>query len=532
MAAEALPASEPRRKSRFEGWTQADYDQNRHLIEDRGPQPKRNTIDPLAEAAAEMAPLFVETLIHHWPDPLPTYEALRFLVVEVVYDELARERGMQGQPIETVVECSAAVIALRAHVKQLPLPHMTPEHFGCVHEALCGFHIEDRKVVPNGGRRKGGIHFTPRWFASKVATRAIVPLWKTFQHEGHSPLSMRVVDPAVGAGAFLLATIRYLAPWVLKRGEAQSLDQAKQLVARHVCRGLDIDRFAAHAARLAVMLECRADGAPVGWLDGTIRHGDALLGLSLEQIRRFHWLPKGECVPAAKCVERYVTLRKELFGSRAAPTTRLEYIHAKCDVTLLADVCLGAFFSSASIKERERERQRRGAIVDCWWAAMESASKDLLLVQRDMEAMQAALRERYTPFHWDVEYLDEIGEERGENSYAHVFTGNPPFLGGKSVSGTLGEAYRDWLQVLHDGAHGNADLSAHFFRRAYTLLGECGGTVGFISTNTICQGDTRETGLQWLLDHGMRIYDANKSMPWPGAAKVSVATVHLTKAAA
>ena len=50
-------------------------------------------------------------------------------------------------------------------------------------------------------------------------------------------------------------------------------------------------------------------------------------------------------------------------------------------------------------------------------------------------------------------------------------------------------------------SHGNADLVAHFFRRAFNLLRH-GGTFGLIATNTIAQGDTRATGLRWICTHG------------------------------
>ena len=61
--------------------------------------------------------------------------------------------------------------------------------------------------------------------------------------------------------------------------------------------------------------------------------------------------------------------------------------------------------------------------------------------------------------------------------------------------------YLPWLQTLHEGAHGNADLVAHFFRRAFALLRQ-GGAFGLIATNTIGQGDTRETGLAAILAAG------------------------------
>ncbi len=103
--------------------------------------------------------------------------------------------------------------------------------------------------------------------------------------------------------------------------------------------------------------------------------------------------------------------------------------------------------------------------------------------------------------------------------------GNPPFAGKNTMAASYPTPYLDWIRESHAGAHGNSDLCAHFFRRASSLLGQH-GTIGLIATNTIAQGDTRTTGLAALAQDGWRIYDAVDSMPWPGAAAVTVALVH------
>ena len=55
--------------------------------------------------------------------------------------------------------------------------------------------------------------------------------------------------------------------------------------------------------------------------------------------------------------------------------------------------------------------------------------------------------------------------------------GNPPFFWGNRIGRAFGPAYRDWLQTLHPGAHGNSDLAAHFLRRGFALLRDGGGFV-------------------------------------------------------
>ena len=55
------------------------------------------------------------------------------------------------------------------------------------------------------------------------------------------------------------------------------------------------------------------------------------------------------------------------------------------------------------------------------------------------------------------------------------------------------------------------------------------GVFGLIATNTIAQGDTRETGLRWICTHGGTIYAARKRVSWPGRAAVVVSVVHMIK---
>ena len=56
-----------------------------------------------------------------------------------------------------------------------------------------------------------------------------------------------------------------------------------------------------------------------------------------------------------------------------------------------------------------------------------------------------------------------------------------------------------------------------------------GGALGLITTNTIMQGDTREVGLEQIVDSGSTIYSAIKSMEWPGEASVHVSIVNIFK---
>ena len=97
---------------------------------------------------------------------------------------------------------------------------------------------------------------------------------------------------------------------------------------------------------------------------------------------------------------------------------------------------------------------------------------------------------------------------------ADVVVGNPPFLGGKLLRGTLGGAYVESLQRLYGARiHGEADLVCHWFDKAVRLVGE--GKVaraGLVATNSIRGGRNRAV-LDRIVEQGT-IYDAWSDEPW------------------
>lgn len=197
-------------------------------------------------------------------------------------------------------------------------------------------------------------------------------------------------------------------------------------------------------------------------------------------------------------------------------------MRAPSDLTalyLVADACVGAFFAAPSARAAEAERARRLGLVERWLDHDDEAAL------RELAGLVIELREAQVPFHWPLEYLDQTGADVGTSSFATAFIGNPPFMGGNSISRTGGRRYIPWLQAVHPGAHGNADLSAHFLRRAAALLGDCGGGIGLITTNTINQGDTKQTGVDVLRRDGLAVH-VSEGFPWPGGAAVHVVVVH------
>ncbi len=151
-------------------------------------------------------------------------------------------------------------------------------------------------------------------------------------------------------------------------------------------------------------------------------------------------------------------------------------------------------------------------------------SASLAALEQELLGREPLTGQVREPFHWVLAFPEVFGDDR---QGFDAMVGNPPFLGGKKISGPFGSEYRDYLlHQIAQGTRGNADLCAYFYLRAHALV-RAGGCFGFIATNTIAQGDTREVGLDRLSSANCAIYRAIPSRKWPGAANLEVAQTWL-----
>jgi hypothetical protein len=192
--------------------------------------------------------------------------------------------------------------------------------------------------------------------------------------------------------------------------------------------------------------------------------------------------------------------------ARAVQEARHRSLEARLrDIRLMGDAVIAAFFAEDKPKAREKQR----AEVESWLTgSMEMAWKKF--------AVMAATLHHGThpvaPFHWEVEFPEVFLRENGG---FHAMIGNPPFLGGLRVSNELGMDYFRFIENRYSGAGYVCDLCAYFFRRAFDLIRQ-GGVVGFLATNTIGQGTTREGGLGQIRKANGRIIRATRRLRWPG----------------
>jgi hypothetical protein len=219
-----------------------------------------------------------------------------------------------------------------------------------------------------GSRRKStGSYYTPEVVAEAFVERLCRPLTEPIiarcgeRDAGGRPagspdeiLDLKVCDPAMGSGAFLIQVVRQLAAAYCSarvaagldddgRVSADELSEAKRLVATHCIYGVDLNPLAVDLARVSIWLETLAVGEPLSFLDDRLLWGDALLGAPVglpggALPDRIHtdayaatWKPKSAATAEAKAAAK-VSAQVNKAAMKAAKTKGLSMLGGESDV--------------------------------------------------------------------------------------------------------------------------------------------------------------------------------------------------------
>ncbi|MFD5817985.1 Eco57I restriction-modification methylase domain-containing protein [Streptomyces sp. NPDC127038] len=256
-------------------------------------------------------------------------------------------------------------------------------------------------VVRSGNRRDTGTHYTPKALAEEVVEHTLAPLcFAPGPAEGAEPgvwepkkaeelLKLRVLDPAMGSGAFLVSACRYLSdrvvdawlredelpPEIAKdvdRDDHEQLHQiARRLVADRCLYGVDRDPMAVELAKLSLWLVTLAKGRPFSFLDHALRSGDSLVGvIDVRQVKQFHleWQDRQLSPEVARALDVTETLLSEAAELRrkieSTAVTDIRVVRDKADLLakaesrserlrLAADAVVGAALAAEGISDEE-----------------------------------------------------------------------------------------------------------------------------------------------------------------------------------
>ena len=355
-------------------------------------------------------------------------------------------------------------------------------------------------LQPSDERRRSGSHYTPRSLTKPIVETTLQPIlkqlveppqeeadgektlfaskgrktklqavkserdeeaFKLAQEKG-SPhprqiLDLKVCDPAMGSGAFLVETCRQLGDELVAAWHAHEcvptadippdedeILYARRLIAQRCLYGVDKNPMAVDLTKLSLWLATLAKDHPFTFLDHSLRHGDSLVGLTADQIAGFTWELKpskkkrGEGVTFMSNIqsrlEKATDYRKKILDAREdSPYRDQEQRMALADEALslprlIGDACISAFFSEDKKKAREERRDVLFAFLTDWFQS--NLSPDKRQPIGDAAKSLRTGEHPMPPFHWEIEFPEVFGRENGGFD---AFVGNPPFAGRNTI---------------------------------------------------------------------------------------------------
>ncbi|SDO98598.1 hypothetical protein SAMN05216196_11522 [Lutimaribacter pacificus] len=434
-------------------------------------------------------------------------------------------------------------------------------------------------VTTGTDRRETGTHYTPKSLTEAIVKETLEPVAYVGPSEGKnredwtlkSPeelLDLKICDPAMGSGAFLVQVCRWLADrlveaWrdaegagkavtaegevverqdgheLLRNDPEERLLTARRLIAERCLYGVDINPLAVELAKLSIWLITLAKGRPFGFLDHNLRSGDSLLGIhDIDQLLYLDMNPgkatskKLFAAEIDKAVEAAVTLRAEL---RSRPIIDILDVEAMQELDglarrklempeLVADALVGRALASGG-----KTVDTTSLSIDAGRAlAGDTAATDLLRQRAvaDLSLDVPADVATRKPFHWPLEFPEVF---RSGNSGFDAVVGNPPYLGGRKIRQIFGAAYLQYLtQTLVRNASANADICAFFVRRLESVSADA-CVIGLVTSSSIAEGDTRQVALAGIESRNFTIIRANNKSKWPGAASVTISPIWIRK---
>lgn len=459
------------------------------------------------------------------------------------------------------------------------------EELGSVYEGLLEleplFESENGKpkfTFRRGSERsKSGSHYTPEDLVKPLIQHSldylieerVAEFYKgksTEEDTRRKLLDLKVCDVACGSGHILLSAARRIALEVarVETGEQQpnpaSFRHSLKEVIKNCIYGVDKNPLAVELCKVALWLESHNPGEPLSFLDHKIKCGDAIVGLAhREELQNgiadeaFKKLPGDDKKLSSIFLKKNKQERTIREKSRQEVQLTTETDHKLMEKVSELNRLIENFSSLSEntleeIEKKEKsyrilvnsnELRRLRIIADLqimpFFLQKTESTKDLLLTDLqyfrylrgesripDATKMKAFEESAYNKFfHWFLEF-PEVFQQGGFN----CVLGNPPYLGGKRISGYYGESYLNYLKTIYAPSEGSVDLISYFVRRYHSIISK-GSIASFISTNSISQGDTKKSCLDFILQNQSEIIFAHKNIRWPGLAAVDVTLLSL-----
>ena len=375
-------------------------------------------------------------------------------------------------------------------------------------------------------RKASGSYYTPEAIVKYIVRATLKPLidkrLAEARNRGLTPvealLSLKVCDPAMGSGHFLVETTEFLADSLLTAAESApevelqlpqllNLTWAKREVLRHCIYGVDLNPLAVELAKVSLWLTTVDPERPLSFLDNRLKCGNSLVGVSL---RDMAWPPgkRPENVAAPLDVPKKLVdeLLSQVVKVEISPEDSVRDVKDKENAfnaflaspsyrrfKALGDIHTGLYYSQHDEKSVKTQyvatageivfgsQSEKDAALDVGWA-------------RDAESWA----KKEGAFHWNVEFPEAtVDPTRGPSPGFDAVVGNPPYVRAEEQD----KLVRLYLQMnpLYNHVSGRFDLSIPFIEAGLRLL-RTGGRFGMILPDSVLTTNYAKKVRRWVLE--------------------------------
>lgn len=339
---------------------------------------------------------------------------------------------------------------------------LSVRHLGTIYERLLDYRLVQTDgtltLAPASGRRESGSYFTPEHVVDRIVERTLEPLLEEQSHADsgqtgddvlHSFLQLRVLDPAMGSGHFLVSAAAYIAQYIATDPAYDgglTLAEIQRLVAERCIYGVDVNPMAVELAQLSLWLTTARRDEPLTFLNN-LRVGNSLVGAELDDL-----LAEGETIFVQRLSRDAEAILEQIGEIGARETRRGDDVH---------------------------EKERLAAAAD--------ALRDPLEQYADEVVAPAFSNGVGRFFHWELEFpevfLGPNGRRREGGGFDGVI-GNPPYIRIQA----LGRDLAEYCRRHYETASGSFDTYVPFIERSLSLLSAT-GRLGFIVPNKFLKLD-------------------------------------------
>jgi len=340
-------------------------------------------------------------------------------------------------------------------------------------------------------------------------------------------LNLKVLDPAMGSGHFLLKACQYLAEEIATHpytgdhrlegieGDEPVISYWKRRVVERCLYGVDQNPLAVELAKLALWLETVAVDRPLTFLDHHLRHGHSLVGARVSKLgalpdtgelievgfqERWQTLLPALLKPLADILELPSDTAAQIKTKEKLYRTRFEAVRKP--FLQIADLWCAAFFLDRSNQPDPHLYQQALLTIGRKRSFNRMTKEPWFRLGLDRaRAADAAF------FHWEIEFPEVFFDAAGPkpNPGFDAVLGNPPYdvLSEKETGHDPAQLKRFLAHepIYGPSRRGKNNLYKLFICRALDLMAD-GGRLGFIVPMALL-GDDQAAGLrQAMLDRG------------------------------